>query len=193
MKIENYKNKTVYLLMSYRFAQFAIGIIYLILSLISMKFIGKSIVFDIRIFGVFSTLKGMFEFLNYKNIKKRMVTRSEAVLVTGSIDVIVGMNFLFLTNWGFKNFVMIIGIWMFINSLLNLCTSKIIKEISKWLWWVIQTQYILCFLISIMTVFNINLISIRSQIGIYFLLFSIAKIIASIVNKRDLHSLYNIS
>ncbi|MBS0938062.1 hypothetical protein JK214_15635, partial [Lactiplantibacillus plantarum] len=74
--------------LSYRFMELIIGMIYIILSLIAMRDVKVEFAITIQLFGIFSIMKGVFELLNYTNIKKRINVLSESVLVIGGIDIL---------------------------------------------------------------------------------------------------------
>lgn len=175
---------------SYRNIQLIVGILYIMLSLFAMKYVQDTTVLYIQIFGVFSMIKGFFEMINYRNIKKRMNNgSSEVVLATGCVDILIGANLIIFVHWKFETLMFLFGLWFLLNALLNIYTSSVFKEISVTLWRIIIIVYSLCLFIAIGLILQIpkEFFSYKSMIGSYFLLFGLVKIITSIINKKDIH------
>lgn len=168
-----------------------IGMTYIMLSLVAMKDVKVELVITIQLFGVFSIIKGVFELLNYNNIKKRIRTFSESVIVIGGIDILVGINFLFFNKLNTTILSIIFGLWFLLNTLLNMCTSLILKSMSKKLWIIIMAVYYFCIVIAILLIFRINILgwSISSEVGTYFLIFGSVKIMSGVINKNDIHTI----
>lgn len=177
--------------LSYRFMELIIGMTYIMLSLVAMKDVKVELVITIQLFGVFSIIKGVFELLNYNNIKKRIRTFSESVIVIGGIDILVGINFLFFNKLNTTILSIIFGLWFLLNTLLNMCTSLILKSMSKKLWIIIMAVYYFCIVIAILLIFRINILgwSISSEVGTYFLIFGSVKIMSGVINKNDIHTI----
>ncbi|MBS0946009.1 DUF308 domain-containing protein [Lactiplantibacillus plantarum] len=177
--------------LSYRFMELIIGMIYIILSLIAMRDVKVEFAITIQLFGIFSIMKGVFELLNYTNIKKRINVLSESVLVIGGIDILLGINLLFFYKLNIAMLSIIFGLWFLLNTLLNMCTSLILKSMSKKLWIIVMAVYYFCIVIAVLLIFRINILdwSISSEIGTYFLIFGSIKIISGVINKNDIHTI----
>lgn len=176
-------------MINYRFLLFTTGGIYILLSLISKKYIDGNVVKSIIVFACFSILKGIVEIFNFNSLKSRVIKGVELIPIIGIFEILVGLNLFVFTNLDESVLRIIFGVWILLDSLINFLTLGIAKKIHIYYFWLSKVVYILGILIGFFILVNVLPVSLNVLVSNYFIMFGMVKMIGAVVDKKFIYSI----
>lgn len=176
-------------MVNYRFLLFVTGIIYILLSLISKKYIQENVIKSILVFACFSILKGIVELFNFNSLNSRVVKGVELIPIIGIFEILVGFNLFAFTNLDENVLRIIFGVWIILDSLINYLTLGIAKKIHIYYFWLSKVVYILGILIGFFILVNVLPLSLNILVSNYFIMFGMVKMIGAVVDKKFIYSI----
>ncbi|MGX7149671.1 HdeD family acid-resistance protein [Enterococcus ureasiticus] len=182
-------NSATSFIKSYRFLQIVTGTMYIFMAVLALRYTPNSLIESIRIFGVFSLIKGVFEILNRANIKKRTHHNQYSSLLLGVVDILVGIIMIVNTSLNLVELSMLFGIWFIGDAVISFFLLDLAKKISESYYYISLVIYLIGSVIGLMLLVagDTTIVTAPVLISIYFLLFGFVKLIGGMLNRRDIH------
>lgn len=174
---------------SYRSLQLLTGVTYIIMAILAFYFNATTLVGSLRIFGIVSIVKGIFEILNKKNIQNRTYHNQYSSFALGAVDLFIGLILLFSHSLNLIEIAMIFGVWFISDAIISLFLLDLAKLISETYYYISLVVYLIGSLIGLILLIagDTTVIPVSILIGIYFLFFGIIKFVGGIMNTKDIH------
>lgn len=181
-------NKIKGLICNYRFILLITGIIYIILSLLSKKYIEGNVINSIRVFACFSFVKGIIEIFNFNYLKSRIIKGYGLVIMIGAFEIITGVGLNIFVNLNENILRFVFGLWILLDASVNFLTLDVAKKIHIYYFWLCKVIYIIGIIIGIVIIFDISHINLNVLLSNYFIMFGVIKILGSALNKNYIYS-----
>lgn len=174
---------------SYRSLQLLTGITYIIMATLAFYYNATTLVGSLRIFGIISIIKGVFEISNKKNIQNRTYHNQYSSFALGGMDVFIGLILLVSTSFNLIEIAMIFGLWFISDAIISLFLLDLAKLISETYYYISLIVYLIGSLIGLILLIagDTTIIPVSILIGVYFLSFGIIKFVGGLMNSKDLH------
>lgn len=182
-------NSTTSFIKSYRFLQVVTGVMYIFMAILALRYTPNTLIESIRIFGVFSLIKGIFEILNRANIKKRTHHNQYSSLLLGVVDIVIGIIMFVNTSLDLVELSMLFGIWFIGDAVISLFLLDLAKKIAEIYYYVSLVVYLIGGVIGLTLLIagDTTIVTVPVLISIYFLLFGFVKLMGGMLNRRDVH------
>lgn len=160
---------------------FILGVIFIITSIISFTNPMGNLIAVAYIFAVSAILKGLFELLYRNKLELISGTSSKSILITGILDLIIGLFLLFNMATSAIAVPIIFATWFIIDSIQGLFVARLFKESKKDISLISTILNILGLILGIVLLFNplYSALTLTILIGIYFLTTGIDFIISA--------------
>ena len=159
---------------------FIAGILMVIVSFILLRHPGKSLMAFVLIFAILSILQGIVWIAGYARFKE-VFSFSWVTIVSGIIDIIIGICFLCSYEVGGITLAYLFAIWFFIDSIVGIAFSWHLKDLSTGYFIFNLIMNILSLLIAIFLIFNpiIAMLSLVWFVAFWLLVFGVNEIVVS--------------
>lgn len=163
---------------------FIAGILMVIVSFVLLRHPGQSLKALVLLFAILSILQGIVWIAGYARFKD-IFSYSWLTIVSGIIDIIIGVCFLGSYEVGGFTLAYLFAIWFFVDSIVGIVFSWRLRSLSTGMFIFNLIMNILCLLISIFLIFNpiVAMISLVWFVAFWLLAFGINQIIISWVHR----------
>jgi uncharacterized membrane protein HdeD (DUF308 family) len=156
-----------------------IGVIFLISAFVSFVNPTSALKTFVILFGITAIMKGIGSIVGYFRIKHLSGMGIVLALVTGVLDILIGV--LFLTNLASGVFTLgiLFALWILLDSVTGLSNIGFLKDISTGMYWLYLVLNILSLIMGVLLLFNpiVAALTMSMIVGIYFLIFGVQFII----------------
>jgi len=164
------------------FLELIIGVIFLFAAFISFTNPESTLETFVILFGIAAIMKGIGSIVGYFKIKQLTGIGSVLALVSGILDILIGIMFITNLVSGVLTIAIVFALWILLDSITGLSNVGFLKDISTNLYWVYLLLNILSLIMGILMLLNpvFAALTISLMVGIYFLVFGIQFIIYGI-------------
>ncbi|TSO26031.1 DUF308 domain-containing protein [Lactobacillus sp. LL6] len=156
------------------------GVLMVVVAFLLMRHPGKSLHAFVLLFGILSIVQGFVWFAAYSRFRG-FFSRSWVTIVSGILDIIIGVLFLCSYDIGALTIAYLFAIWFFVDSVVGIAFSWHLKDISTGYFVFSLIMNILSLIIAIFLIFNpvIAMISLVWLVSFWLLVFGINEIVTA--------------
>lgn len=160
-------------------ASLIIGILFIFVAILALSDPGTSVMAVVFIFGISVVLKGIFELVFRRRIRKYADNNYTLMIIIGILDILIGIFIMLNLQFGMIAIAIMFAIWIILDSVFMLIISSYVKKYSKGRFWFLVVIGIIGLLIGITLLFNPigGVLSIALIIGIYFMITGIVHVL----------------
>lgn len=160
---------------------FILGLILLVTGLVSFFNPLRSLVAIVVVFAITALLEGVMQLAFRSRLNDYTGYQSRTILISGVLDILIGLLLLFNINAGLITLPYIFAIWFIIDSIGELLVSDVFKSSNNGYYWFKIIMNVLGLILGIMMLFNpiVSALTISFLVGFYFLTAGIDFIVTS--------------
>lgn len=159
---------------------FIAGILMIVVSFLLMRHPGKGLHAFVLIFGIVSILQGLVWLATYSRFRE-FFSRSWVTLISGILDIVIGILFLCSYDIGGLTIAYLFAIWFFVDSIVGIIFSWHLKGISNGYFIFSLIMNILSLIIAFFLILNpvIAALSLIWLVAFWLLVFGINEIVVA--------------
>lgn len=159
---------------------FIAGVLMVIASFLLIRHPGKSLHAFVLIFGILSILQGLVWLAGYSRFRY-FFDRSWVTLISGVLDIVVGILFLCSYDIGGLTIAYLFAIWFFVDSVVGIAFSWHLKDFSNGYFIFSLIMNILSLIIAIVLIFNpvLAALSLIWLVAFWLMVFGINEIVVA--------------
>lgn len=165
---------------------FFIGVVFIIVSMIALRNPTVNLATIVMIFAIAAILEGIYQITIRRVVRKATGYKSTIMIVTGILNLIIGIILLFNIYEGILVLPYVFAIWFILRSVEGLLSSGLTKIVSKSYYWFTIIINIIGIVLGIMLFKNpfSSVMTITYIVGLNFMLFGILNIVEAFSNKE---------
>lgn len=129
------------------------GVLLVIASFILLRYPGRGLTAFVFLFGILSIMQGIIWIYTYSKFRD-FFSRSWVTLISGILDIIVGIIFLFSHEIGGITIAILFAVWFFVDSVVGIIFSWHLRDYSTGYFILNLILNIISLLIAIALIFN---------------------------------------
>ncbi|CAK9885162.1 MAG: hypothetical protein XXXJIFNMEKO3_01554 [Candidatus Erwinia impunctatus] len=155
------------------------GVLFIIVALLSFQNPAGNLLAIVLVFALFAILKGLFDIVHSRQLKRLTGIKSWIPAVIGFLDIVVGNYFLANPVIGVAVLPFVFAIWFTLSSLLSFATLDIARAVSTACYWFFFIINLLCLAVGVILLFNplSSALTLSFMVGCYFLLFGLSRVV----------------
>lgn len=159
---------------------FIAGVLMIIAAFLLIRHPAKGLHAFVLIFGILSIMQGIVWIAGYSRFRE-FFSRSWVTLISGILDIIIGILFLCSYDIGGLTIAYLFAIWFFVDSVVGIIFSWHLKDISNGYFIFSLIMNILSLIIAIFLIFNplIAALSLVWLVAFWLLVFGINEIVVA--------------
>lgn len=163
---------------------FIAGILMVVVSFLLLRHPGKGLHAFVLIFGIVSIVQGVFWLATYSRFRG-FFSRSWATLISGILDIIIGILFLCSYDVGALTIAYLFAVWFLIDSIVGIVFAWHLKGISNGYFIFNLILNILSLIVAVLLIFNpaIAILSLIWLVAFWLLIFGINEIVLAFMHR----------
>lgn len=159
---------------------FIAGVLMVITSFLLIRHPAKGLHSFVLIFGIVSILQGIVWIAGYSRFRN-IFSRSWVTLISGILDIIVGILFLCSYDVGSLTIAYLFAIWFFVDSVVGIAFSWHLRDLSTGYFIFSLIMNILSLFIAILLIFNpvLAALSLVWLVAFWLLVFGVNEIVVA--------------
>lgn len=137
----------------FEWGAFLAGVLLVIASFILLRYPGRGLMAFVFLFGILSIMQGIIWIYTYSKFRD-FFARSWVTLISGILDIIVGIIFLFAHEIGGITIAILFAVWFFVDSVVGIVFSWHLRDYSTGYFILSLILNIISLLIAIALMFN---------------------------------------
>ncbi|MGX7091799.1 HdeD family acid-resistance protein [Hutsoniella sourekii] len=165
----------------FNWGSFLLGIFYIIIAVMAFRNLDASLFAVVAVIGVTAIIKGIFELFFRRRLKEYTGYKSTLLIVTGVIDILIGLFVLFNFTASLVALPYIFAFWLIFDAISAMVTAGPIRLVSNTRFWLVIAMAIFGLILGGWLFFHpvTGLITIAVMVGVYFLFNGIMAIISA--------------
>lgn len=164
--------------------QFISGVIFLLVGFFMMRHQGVALRSLVLVFGIGSIIQGIVWLASYSSFRD-LFRASWVTLISGIVDLVVGLLFLFYGDFGALTIAILFSIWFLTDSVIGLVFSFHLRDISAPLFLISLVLNIFSLIVALLMLMNpvVSAMTLVLLVAIYLIIYGVNNVIVSFAHR----------
>lgn len=170
--------------LSFRVLSCILGVLFIAMGFVALRSNPVDNLVSLTLFlGLLILIKGIFDFVNYFQVKKLAGSASPFFIISGILDVILGILLLTNSYIGVVGLPFMLALWFVFDSIEGLIHSRFNRLISKGYYWASIILRLLGLAMGILLLFDpvIAILTLSFMVGFYMMVFGFDQVMNGLI------------